>query len=73
MRRIGEEYACEFVYVVTGKLGEYAFDARKYKPSLRMAMISTMKGGKSNFHMRESNIKSSCQNRVKRKYVKGKL
>ena len=61
MRRIGEEYACEFVYVVTGKLGEYAFDARKYKPSLRMAMISTMKGGKSNFHMRASNIKPSCQ------------
>lgn len=32
----------------------------KYKPSLRIAMISTMKGGKSNRHMRASSIKPSC-------------
>jgi len=33
-------------------------------PSLRMAMISTMKGGKSNFHIRASSMKPSCH-RVK--------
>lgn len=34
---------------------------RKNKPSLRIAIISTMKGGKSNFHMRASNMKPICQ------------
>lgn len=37
------------------------------KPSLRIAIISTMKGGKSNCHMRASNIKPSCCNQVKTK------
>jgi hypothetical protein len=32
---------------------------RSNKPSLRIAMISTIKGGKSNFHMRASSMKPS--------------
>lgn len=35
-------------------------EERNHEPSLRMAMISTIKGGKSNFHMSASNIKPSC-------------
>lgn len=49
------------MYVVTGEVRDFMF--KEYKPSLRMAIISTMKGGKSNFHMSASNIKPSCQNR----------
>lgn len=30
------------------------------KPSLRIAMIRTMKGGKSNFHIRANSMKPSC-------------
>lgn len=43
---------------------------RKNKPSLRMAIISTMKGGKSNFHMRASNMKPSCQHNKNQKSEK---
>lgn len=39
-------------------------EERNHEPSLRMAMISTIKGGKSNFHMSASNMKPSC-NQIK--------
>jgi len=32
-------------------------------PSLRMAMIRTINGGKSNFHIRARSIKPSCYNK----------
>ena len=34
---------------------------RNNKPSFRIAIISTIKGGKSNFQMRASNMKPSCK------------
>lgn len=50
---------CTAIRGVGGLLEE-----RNHEPSLRMAMISTIKGGKSNFHMSASNIKPSC-NQIK--------
>jgi hypothetical protein len=35
-----------------------------YLPSLRIAIISTMNGGKSNCHMRASNMKPSCKIKI---------
>lgn len=41
---------------------------RKNLPSLRIAMIRTMKGGKSNFHIRASSIKPTyCKKKQYRK------
>lgn len=35
-------------------------DRRKNLPSLRIAMIRTINGGKSNFHIRANSIKPTC-------------
>jgi len=46
---------------------------RNNEPSFRMAIISTIKGGKSNFHIRASNMKPSCKHVKHVEHSKTKL
>lgn len=48
----------KYIYIYILKKEQY--EVHKNEPSFRMAMISTINGGKSNFHMSASSMKPSC-------------